>query len=760
MIKKILPILFLLSFLCVHSKKIQKENLNKLKTTTRHDTSVEAYIQLIKEVLPKSPDSCFFYIKQLKEFAAETGLSLPNGTKSRVKFYEGVAYYKIGLYHEGQISIDKSLEIPHNDSLDGRRYFYLALNHKKVGNYSKSVEYYIKASKQFEDKNNHRGRVSILINLSNVLKQTDQDNKALDYLSEALKSAEEHGLHSLNRVIYTGMGNIFLKKKEYSIALDQFNESYNEARLQKSIDGQFYSLINIADAKRRLGAEREALEHLQKAIKLLDTLDNIGLTTLAYYELGNFYAHVGNKTEAELFLGQAFQIANNSDSRLEVKNIYKAYQVLYEKTKDYKKSLEYLKKFEIIKDTIISRENNLLVARYNAQFDWDRKNSEINLMSKEKELRDSQLEFQEAESERDRIFIYLLVGLGILLLVLVFGLTGLSIIRSRKNEALRVKNEELKDKRIEIESQNFKLEEVNIELAGTNKDLKSKNVKIKSQKEELQIQRDLLNQTHEQLKIRNKDVTDSIHYAQKIQQAMLNSSFHIDGFGVEHFTFYKPRDIVSGDYYWSNIVEDELIVAIGDCTGHGVPGAFMSCLGISLLNEIVFGRSITEPHTMLEELRSSVIQLIATDKNADLQIGDGMDMAIICLNLKTNLLRFSGAMNGISIVFGNNHEEIRGDKSPIGRHILQNQKYTLIEKKMEPGDLIYMTTDGYKDQFGGPKGKKMGKRRFFEKLTSIAELSIPAQKAEMISFYKKWRNYEDQVDDICLFGMRVNTQEN
>jgi serine phosphatase RsbU (regulator of sigma subunit) len=265
----------------------------------------------------------------------------------------------------------------------------------------------------------------------------------------------------------------------------------------------------------------------------------------------------------------------------------------------------------------------------------------------------------------------------------------------------------------------------------------------------------LLNLTHEQLKVRNKDVTDSIHYAQKIQQAMLNSSFHIDGSGIDYFTFYKPRDIVSGDFYWSNVVGDELIVAIGDCTGHGVPGAFMSCLGISLLNEIVFGREIVQPHNILEELRSSVIQLIATDKNADLQIGDGMDIAIISLNIKTNFLKFSGAMNGLVIVSDNSLEEVKGDKNPIGQHIIPNHKFTLIEKQLTNGDLIYATTDGYKDQFGGPKGKKLGKRRLQEKLLEISQLSVPVQKAEVVKFYKSWKMYEEQIDDVCLFGMKV-----
>jgi serine phosphatase RsbU (regulator of sigma subunit) len=131
-------------------------------------------------------------------------------------------------------------------------------------------------------------------------------------------------------------------------------------------------------------------------------------------------------------------------------------------------------------------------------------------------------------------------------------------------------------------------------------------------------------------------------------------------------------------------------------------------------------------------------------------------MAILCLDLKTKVMRFSGAMNGLVIVSDSNLEEIKGDKSPIGQHIITNHNFTMIEKKLKPGDSIYATTDGYKDQFGGPKGKKLGKRQLHEKLLSISNLSVPVQKAEMISFYKNWRKYEEQVDDVCLFGMRLN----
>ena len=738
-------------------KKSHQENLAALNNAQSDDDKETAYLNIIKGIAKKDPDSATSFIKEYEAFALSNNHEVSLEVQSQIKFYQGYIAYSKGKYPEGRHFIEQSINIPHNDSLDAKRYFYLALNHKKVGNYSQAVEYFIKASAFFDASNNHYAKASVLVNLSNVLTKTEQYEKALEYLNEALELAEKHDLDRLNRTVYNAMGTIFLKMEDYNLALNQFTESYNEARLQKYVKGQFYTLINIAEAKRRLGSNAEALGHLQEAVLLLDTLNNPAFESSVYYELGDFFAALNNKKEAEYYLNRSLAFADSTRNYPEIKKIYKSFQILYENIGDYEKSLNYFKKHEEIKDLIISRENTLKVSQLNSEFQLDRKEKELKLLEKEKLLKESQIESQKAQNERDKIFIYLLIGLGVLLLVLLLAFAGISVIRSKKNAILKEKNDELGEQKIKIESQKNRLEEVNEKLEGSNKTLVSKNVEIESQKEELRAQRDLLNLTHEQLKVRNKDVTDSIHYAQKIQQAMLNSSFHIDDAGVDHFTFYKPRDIVSGDFYWSNVVDDELIVAIGDCTGHGVPGAFMSCLGISLLNEIVFGREITAPHTILEELRNSVIQLIATDKNADLQIGDGMDIAILCLNLKTNKIKFSGAMNGIVVVSGEELIEIKGDKSPIGQHIIPNHKFTMSEHQLKLGDAIFATTDGYKDQFGGPKGKKLGKRRLHEKLAEIAPLSIPVQKTEIIKFYKSWRKYEEQIDDVCLFGMKIKS---
>ena len=737
-------------------KQTHEENLISLSKSSGLSDSVSNYIEVIKGLTSSNPDSSLIYADRLEDFVSLRNFKIESGEKSRLYFFTGLANYNKNNYSKTRYLIEKSLNLGHIDTLEGHRYFYLALSHKKAGNYSQSAELFMKSTRYFEDSKNYRGKIGVLINLSNVFAKTKQYPNALKYLNEALNLAEKYNTPNINRNIYNGMGNVFMEMADYNMALDQFNAAYNAAKTQNNLKGQFYTLINISVVKRKIGDYHESLGHLQEALLMLDSLNNIEFKGNIFYELGDFFSELKNKKEAEFYLKQAKEIADSTNNLPDIKKIYKSYQVLYENIGNYSKSLAYYKLHEQLKDELISRENTLKVTQLNSEFKLDRKERELKLLEKQKELKEAKILAHEAEMEKDQIFIYLLLGLGTLLLVLVVAFAANNIMRYKRNEVLKEKNIELQDKQNEIAVKNIELNKVNSELEGSNNALIHKNSEIESQKEELKIQRDLINKTHEVLKLRNRDVTDSIHYAQKIQQAMLNSSFLIEGAGLEYFTFYRPRDIVSGDFYWSNVIGDNLIIAIGDCTGHGVPGAFMSCLGISLLNEIVFGRKIIEPHTMLEELRNSVIQLIATDKSTDLQIGDGMDMAVVVINTKTNKMQFSGAMNGFSLVSGGELFEVKGDKSPIGQHIIPNHTYTMSEHQLKSGDHLYMSTDGYKDQFGGPKGKKLGKRRLNEKLLDISSFSIPVQNSEIISFYKNWKNHEEQIDDVCLFGIKIN----
>lgn len=760
--RSIFYVLLFCSSFCF-SKLSHQHNLEILAASKSNQEKINAYLNIVKGVVKNKPDTAIVYIQKLDEFLLIEKLKLSLINRSNFNFYKGVYQYKKGDYLRAIKAIEKSLSIKTNDTIKGKKFFYLGLSHKLLGNYAQATENFINSARIYELKRDNSAVIKIYINLGNVFGKIDKHEKALGYFSKALELAKSTNNESLNRVIYNNMGNAFQALEDYELALSNFNASYEDALESKYLKGQFLTLINIANAKKKLNLNKEALEHLTEALRLSDTLTDPNLKGTIFYELGSFFTDLKKEKQSKFYLRKAFLIADKMQNYPHLQAIYETYRKLYKSLGNYKKAFFYFEKYEEVKDLISTRESELKVTQLYSEFEFEKKEQKLELLEQETQIERQKNRLQQLElsrqvikGERDSILIYLLVGIGILLLVFAAALGLITTLKHRKNGELRQFNIALEDSKKQIESKNKALANANSNLGKINNELISKNREIESKKEELQTQSHMLNLTNLELKMRNKDVTDSIHYAQKIQQAMLNSSFKIDEVGMEHFTFYKPRDIVSGDFYWGSKVEDKLIVAIGDCTGHGVPGAFMSCLGISLLNEIVFSKKNIQPNKILGDLRNSVVQLIATDRYTDLQIRDGMDISIVVIDLKTKIMEFSGAMNGVTIIRNGTIKEIKGDKSPIGKHMNPNHTFTLNEFQLKKNDHIYMSTDGYKDQFGGPRNKKMGKRRMNEEFVQISNDSIPVQYSKIISFYKNWKTLEDQIDDVCLFGMKIS----
>lgn len=265
----------------------------------------------------------------------------------------------------------------------------------------------------------------------------------------------------------------------------------------------------------------------------------------------------------------------------------------------------------------------------------------------------------------------------------------------------------------------------------------------------------LLEQQKTIIEVKNKDITDSIKYAKQIQEAILPSDDHLRSHVSDAFILFKPKDIVSGDFYWYSVKGDSLLIAAADCTGHGVPGALMSMLGSSFLNEIVNEKEIFKPSDILSEIRSRIVKILQ-QKNSASNSKDGMDIALINLNLKTKELQYAGAFNPLWIARGEEMLEVKADKFPIGNYIgeagavFTNHTLPVIE-----GDVIYLFSDGYADQFGGPKGKKFKYKQLKEKVLQIKNESMPVQKKILDTSIGEWAGMLEQVDDILMIGIRV-----
>lgn len=268
---------------------------------------------------------------------------------------------------------------------------------------------------------------------------------------------------------------------------------------------------------------------------------------------------------------------------------------------------------------------------------------------------------------------------------------------------------------------------------------------VQERTEEIQSQK-----TH--IEQQKKSLTDSIEYAKKIQDAVIPEPSNIQNYFADYFILYLPRDIVSGDFYWFGEVENKFVFSVADCTGHGVPGAFMSMLGIRLLNEIVMERQVTEPNEILNQLRAGVINALKQDNESDTR--DGMDMTICTFDKAANKLYFAGAYNSLWIIRGEEVITVKGDRMPVAIYV-KLEEFTCQEIDCQPGDRLYMLSDGYADQFGGPDTKKYMSKRLRKKLESISTLPMKKQQEILLKEFYEWKGEMEQIDDVSLMGVQI-----
>ena len=307
-----------------------------------------------------------------------------------------------------------------------------------------------------------------------------------------------------------------------------------------------------------------------------------------------------------------------------------------------------------------------------------------------------------------------------------------------KNEVMSFNNAQ-KLKKIEFEHRL-------ISITSETDEIKKKNTQIVSAFKKIEIQRN-------EIESKNIAITDSIYYAKRIQFAILPSDKKVKQLLKNSFVFYQPKDIVSGDFYWVEQVNDEIIFSVIDCTGHGVPGAFVSLIAYNMINKVVLENQITNPAEILKQMDVLMQSLF---EQSEEKIRDGVDMGICTLNTKTNELNFSGAFHSLFICNDEELTEIKGNRDSIGFSIYENKKeFTNHQVSLKQGDTIYLSTDGLPDQFGGVKGKKLKWKGLKEQLCLWQKIPIANQKDTIKSFFYNWKNDLEQLDDVCIFGVRI-----
>jgi serine phosphatase RsbU (regulator of sigma subunit) len=262
-----------------------------------------------------------------------------------------------------------------------------------------------------------------------------------------------------------------------------------------------------------------------------------------------------------------------------------------------------------------------------------------------------------------------------------------------------------------------------------------------------------LSDKNEEIAHQQENILESINYAKLIQTAVIPDSQGLEKHFAQHFVLFEPTSIVSGDFYWYSETQDQIIVICADCTGHGVPGGFMSMLGMSFLGELVNNQQMTNPAQILDELRKKVKSALRNNEDSS-QPKDGMDMSVCVFDKAQTQLRFAGANNGIFVMRGKEITEYKPTKNPIGVYP-KEIPFTQIDIALQPNDRVYLYTDGYIDQFGGNDDKKFMKRQLKEKLVNLHNLSLTQQGQQLHEVFKNWRGTRHQIDDCTLMGLHI-----
>ncbi|MGQ0828052.1 MAG: tetratricopeptide repeat protein [Bacteroidota bacterium] len=574
----------------------------------------------------------------------------------------------------------------------------IAGNYWSQGNYEESLKYLLRALKINErqgDKlkiSNSLGNVGLLYwKLGNI-------NKALEYQLNSLKIIEELEQEEDEAYCLGNIGILYREQGNKTKALEYYNRSL---KIQKKIgdkEGIALSLNNIGNVYADQGFREKALDNYFKSLRIWKEQGNKNDMAMIYNNIGLIYkdlAKISRKSsdfkKGIKYLDSSLVLAKELGANDLLKEAYLPLSDIYNDMGNCGEAYKYYKLYSDIKDTLLNAETTRSFAQMQTLYETEKKDKEIILLNKDKEI-------QDVELNKQRLVRNSFIG-GFLLLLLV----ALSIFRGYKQK-----------------------QKANTKLTAQNQIIEEK----------------------------NKDITDSINYARRIQNAILPSIDLIYETLEDSFVLYKPKDIVSGDFYTFIKKNDKVIIAAADCTGHGVPGAFMSMIGNNQLNHIIIEKEILQPSEILNNLHEGIRSALKQDI-AEGQTRDGMDIALCSIDLKQKEIQYAGANRPLYLLKNGQLEEIKANKFSIGG--LQSEDKRKFNNHIIPisaSDSMYIFTDGYADQFGANSGKKFMTKRFKELLFSIQDKSMKEQKTILDDTIEKWKGNLEQVDDILVIGIR------
>ena len=761
--KKILIIIFYTIFIITNSfsQKTYEKEINTLiqKGNKYRNTSIDT--------------SLFFYSKALEKSNKINDTSLIIKSLNLI----GVVHSIKGDYQKALQYMNQSLELSkkqNNKKGIAKNLGNIALIYQNKSEYSKAIEYGLKSLEIYQKLNDKQGISKNLSNIGNIYWYQSNYNKALEYYLKSLKLNEE--IRDSNGISFDlgNIGIIYYNQKNYNKALEYYlkaleisrliNNTYNSVKILGSI-GIIYTknknytkalsyhikaykiahkigyklteamnLGNIGTIYQQINQKEKALIYMQKALDIYKSIDNKYGEVATLINISNLYNNTKQYTKAIKILIQALESAKKINSlELQLK-AYKELSQSYTNLKNYEKALNYQNLWINIKDSIFNIEKTKAITELRTKYETEKKEQKIAEQKLRLAKEQSENKAKDLKLKHSKIIMTIIVIILLFVIIIAFMLLKLFNQKRKANMLLTKQKREIVSQRNEIKLQNKQLATI------------------------------------------HKELEQSITYAKRIQAAVMPDNKILSKIFKEYFIFSIPKNVMSGDFFWILNNQNNTIITVADCTGHGVPGAFMSMLGVSFLREIIERNKITEPNEILDKLRNKIIVELK-QKGIPGEQQDGMDMAVITINHKSKKMQYSGANNPIYIIknkplkhtndkiilFDNtNHKtknskllyEIKPDKMPIGIYI-KMENFSKIEIELQENDQIYLFTDGFADQFGGENNKKFKYKPFKQLLLQNAEKPMHEQKQIIEKTFINWKNENEQIDDVTIVGIKI-----
>jgi serine phosphatase RsbU (regulator of sigma subunit) len=695
---KFLSILFLIPYIIFGQQK-KIDSLNLVLNKAKHDTT--KMVILLKLAEATDNDSIMLsYNEKGYNFALKLSENSSEVISKRGKKGLADAYLKFGLIAKNKDDISKALEmfekgLKLRQELNDQKGIANSLNNigllfDNQGDKAKALDYYAKSLKIREDIGDKKGVSASLNNIGIIYKDQGDRIKALDYFTRSLKLKQEIGDKKGIASSYINIGTIYKEQENVLKALDCYN---NSIKIQEEIGdkkGLATSLNNIGAVYYYQQNLEEALVYYFKSFKIREELhDKRGLAT-SLINISQIYYKQKKYSEANDYCVKSLLLSKELGFPEKIQVAEEMLSQIETEKGNFKAALEHYKQYIIFRDSTNNEGTRKATIKNQLKYEYDKKMLADSVKGQEeKKVISAQLKEEKTKG-------YALYG-GVVLLI-IFSLFVFN---------------------------RFKI----------------------SQKQKLIIQK----QKHI-VEEKHKEITDSINYAERIQRSFIATKEVLDENLSDYFVFFKPKDVVSGDFYWANKLKNgNFALATADSTGHGVPGAIMSLLNITSLEKAI--ETLNNPSDILNATRKTIIERLKKDGSAE-GGKDGMDASLTVYDFKNNKLIVAAANNPVWIVRGTEVIEIKADKMPVGKHDKDSVSFTQQEIDLQTGDVIYTLTDGFPDQFGGEKGKKFMNKNLRELLAANAHLPMQQQKELLESTFKNWVNNLEQVDDVTIIGVR------